>query len=133
MKYLKSYLNWLYHKVNISEKEYVSQIKEGEVYWCAIGENIGSEENGKGSDFCRPVLVFKKFNNQIFWGLPMSTKNKESKYYVKVTLKNIIQSVMISQLRILDTKRLDKKIGYISKADMDKVLMSVLEILHPPR
>jgi hypothetical protein len=34
MKYLKLYLNWLYHKVNLSEKEYVSQIKEGEVYFC---------------------------------------------------------------------------------------------------
>lgn len=123
------FIDWIHIKININSKERVSQIKEMEVYWCALGENIGDEENGKGCDFCRPVLVFKKFNNSIFWGIPMSTKNKENPYYVKVTLKDVRQSVMISQLRIFDTRRLDKKIGYISREDFIAVKNSIINLI----
>lgn len=123
---LKSFIDWIYAKIRIDEKERkINSIKEGEVYWCSLGKNIGDEENGKGYDFRRPVLIFKKFNNNIFWGVPMSTKNKESKYYVRVLLKDVEQSAMISQLRILDTKRLDLYIGYISKSDFIKIQTSI--------
>ncbi len=101
-----------------------------EVYWCSIGENIGDEENGKGLKFRRPVLVFKKFNNNIFWAIPLTTKNKDNKYYVKVLLKDEAVSAMISQLRIIDTKRLDQKIGYISKSDYFKVKQEIIKIIN---
>lgn len=125
----KRFIDWIYLKNNIDKKERFIQIKEGEVYWCFLGENIGDEENGKGDVFRRPVLVFKKFNNSIFWGIPMSTKNKDSIYYVKVLLKDVEQSAMVSQLRILDTKRLDVNIGYISKIDFLRVQDSVINII----
>ena len=41
--------------------------KEGEVWMISVGKNIGFEQNGSGSNFSRPVLVIKKFNNQMFW------------------------------------------------------------------
>ena len=94
-----------------------------------MGENVGDEENGKGDVFRRPVLVFKKFNNNIFWGMPMSTKSKESIYYMKVTLKDVEQSVILSQLRLLDTKRLDTKIGFLSEIDFLRVQDSIVDII----
>ncbi len=33
---------------------------EREVWWCALGENIGDEENGKNELFERPVLIIRK-------------------------------------------------------------------------
>ena len=113
----------------MDQKYRSSQINEGEVYWCSLGENIGDEENGKGSEFSRPVLIFKKFNNNIFLGIPMSTKNKESVYYVTVRLEYLIRSVIISQIRILDTKRLMKKIGYIPREDLERVKDSVIKLI----
>jgi len=32
----------------------------------SLGKNIGYEQDGNGSGFSRPVLVVKKFNNQMF-------------------------------------------------------------------
>ena len=49
---------------------------EREVWWCTIGSNVGFEQDGKGEKFARPVLIFKKFNKEIFWALPLSTKIK---------------------------------------------------------
>jgi len=40
--------------------------KEGEVWMSSIGRNIGFEQNGSSDNFSRPVLVVKKFNNQMF-------------------------------------------------------------------
>ncbi|MEN9604910.1 MAG: hypothetical protein RJB39_595 [Candidatus Parcubacteria bacterium] len=125
----KEFIRWMQNKIKIDRKRRMIIINQGEVYWCALGENVGDEENGKGGQFRRPVLVFKKFNNNIFWGIPMSTKNKENPYYIKVLLKDVVQSAIISQLRILDTKRLDYKIGYVSKTDFDLIKNKIMEVI----
>ncbi len=126
---LKRFIEWIQNKINLDTKERIIEINQGEVYWCALGENIGDEENGKGDNFRRPVLVLKKFNKNIFWGVPLSTKNKDNIYYIRVLLKNIEQSAMISQLRVLDTKRLDKKIGYISRKDFVDIQNAIIKTL----
>lgn len=41
--------------------------KERDVWWVCLGHNIGFEEDGKGQNFSRPVLVIKGFNKQMFW------------------------------------------------------------------
>jgi mRNA interferase MazF len=46
--------------------------KEGEVWMCSLGKNIGYEQNGTNENFSRPVLIVKKFNNHIFWSVPLS-------------------------------------------------------------
>lgn len=129
MNTLETFKEWLYYKFKISNLERKYVIKQGEVYWCSLGVNVGDEQNGKGLYFRRPVLIFKKFNNNIFLGIPLSTKNKDNKYYITVTIKDITQSVMISQLRVIDTKRLDEKIGYISKKDFDSVQKEVVSMI----
>ena len=126
---LKRFIEWIQNKINLDTKERIIEINQGEVYWCALGENIGDEENGKGDNFRRPVLVLKKVNKNIFWGVPLSTKNKDNIYYIRVLLKNIEQSAMISQLRVLDTKRLDKKIGYISRKDFVDIQNAIINTL----
>ncbi len=125
----KKFISWIFNKIIIDRTNTNIEIKEHEVYWCSLGENIGFEQDGKGDDFRRPVLIFKKFNNNLFWGIPMSTKNKNNRYYVKILLKDIKQSAMVSQLRILDSKRLDQYIGYISKSDFIKIQNRIIDII----
>jgi len=88
---------------------------EREVWWCFLGANIGFEQDGS-SEFVRPILVFKKFNNKVFWALPLSTKVKEGKFYSPVNLEDAIPRVAIlSQLRLMDAKRLRDKVGMVSE------------------
>ena len=127
---IKHFIDWIITKIIIVKTQRKDLIiNEYQVFWCSLGENVGDEENGKGYIFRRPVLIFKKFNNNLFWGIPMSTKNKDNKYYVKVLLKGIEQSAMISQLRVLDSKRLDQYIGYVSKADFIKIQNRIIDII----
>ena len=104
--------------------------KEREIWWITLGLNIGDEEDGKGEMFARPVLVVKKFNNNIFWGCALSTKIKEgNNYYITVNTKEGPQSVIISQLRLCDTKRLGEKMDIISKVDFLKIKTAIKELL----
>lgn len=104
--------------------------KERDISWISFGINIGDEEDGKGQYFERPVLVIKKFNNNLFWGCALSTKIKDNNpYYLKVSTKEGLQSVIISQLRLYDTKRLHGKIGFVSKDDFQKIKTAIKKLL----
>jgi len=69
-----------------------------------VGANVGFEEDGKNGNFVRPVLIVKKFNRELFLGAPMSTKLKDNKYYILVTVKGNTVSVMTSQIRVFSSK-----------------------------
>lgn len=47
-------------KKNIHRKRSKFYIKHREIRYAHVGVNVGFEEDGKGSDFKRPVLVLKK-------------------------------------------------------------------------
>ncbi|MEI6057566.1 MAG: type II toxin-antitoxin system PemK/MazF family toxin [bacterium] len=107
-----------------------------EVWWCSVGENVGYEEDGKGKNFARPVLVFKKFNKEIFWALPLSTQVKGVKFYSPVHLPDKLERVaIISQLRLTDAKRLIDRIGIITAEnylDIQKAVINLCDLQPPP-
>lgn len=55
--------------------------QEKEVWFINLGKNIGFEQNGVGDDFARPVLILKRFNNKMFWVIPLSSKQKNFDFY----------------------------------------------------
>ncbi len=104
--------------------------KEREIWWIYAGLNIGDEEDGKGERFERPILVIKKFNQHLFWGCSLSTKIKPSnKFYYPIQTALGLRSVIISQLRVYDTKRLDRKVLVISTTVFNQVKTAIKELL----
>ena len=84
--------------------------KEGEVWMCSLGKNIGFEQNGGGSNFSRPILIVKKFNNHMFWAIPLSTKQKAFDFYFNFKdPHNNKVSAIIAQLKLVSVKRLRRK------------------------
>lgn len=77
-----------------------------------MGKNIGFEQDGKGEEFLRPVLIFKKFNKQLFWGIPLTRKDKKGAYYLTLPeMRGHTNTLILSQLRLFDAKRLRYQIG----------------------
>ncbi len=110
----KNFEEWSALKQKIDTKNNPT-FKEGEIWWCSIGLNIGHEENGKNQLFNRPVLVVRKFNRNIFLGIPLTSKIKENKFYHIIYFKDKNQSAMMSQIRVWESKRLTHKMGEIMK------------------
>jgi mRNA interferase MazF len=93
----------------------------GQVWWCAIGVNIGREQDGKNAQFERPILIFRKFGAETFLGLPLSTTHKEGIFYSSFTLNGRKSSVLLSQARVLSQHRLLRNMGRVTATDMKRI------------
>lgn len=119
MEILKRFLEWFTLKEKLHSNSQIPPFfKEGEVWWCSLGENIGYEMNGKSKLFSRPVLVFRKISRNTFLAIPLSTKPQKIKdWYVTITLNGKENSAILSQVRVIDYRRMWSKSGKISVQD----------------
>jgi mRNA interferase MazF len=76
----KEFDRWNLRKQEIDATSKEIRFHEREIWWCSIGVNIGSEQHSQTGDFSRPVIIFKKWTPQIFWGIPLTTKIKKIKF-----------------------------------------------------
>jgi mRNA interferase MazF len=90
-----------------------------EVWWCAVGLNVGVETDGKHRNFERPILVFRKFNKEMFWGIPLTSNKKDGVFYEQISHDGGISWALLSQLKTFSTKRLLRKIGRISESEFE--------------
>ncbi len=104
------------------QESFPPYLKERDIWWASIGKNIGHEQNGKNEKFERPVLLIKKFNKRLFWGVPLTTQLKTNICYIEFEFKKRKQAAMITQLRIFDANRVTRKLGRISQGDFLKNL-----------
>lgn len=128
-EYLKIFRAWFKLKVLLWKKDKDSIIfKQGDIWWCSVGMNLGEEIFGKGEKFTRPVLVYRKFTSNSFLGLPLTSKEKRGSWYVRISLHGKKSWVILNQARIFDKKRLTNKIGALDDTDVKKVKGSFLKL-----
>ena len=78
----------------------------------------------------RPVVILKKFNNEICWCVPLTTREKKGKHYFSFDFGTKEKSTAIlSQLRLLDVKRLQYKIGNIDQKDFEELKRKIRQFL----
>ena len=125
----KDFQKW--HKAKKELDKNLSRLffHEREVWWCSTGLNIGFEQDGRGEYFARPILIFKKFNNEVFWAIPLNTKIKKGKFYVSIELGDgVPRVVIISQLRLMDAKRLIDKMSTVSDDNYKLIQKAVINL-----
>lgn len=112
---------WNEVKKGVESENILVGFKNRDIFYMNMGKNIGYEQDGKGENFVRPVVVVKGFNKDIFFGIPLSTKLKEGKFYYQFSFKKqdevVTNIALLSQMRLFSTKRLLNKIGVISTED----------------
>jgi hypothetical protein len=114
-------------------KEQSVYFHEREIWFAHLGKNVGFEENGKGDDFLRPILIFKKFNQHCFLGIPCTGKQKKGKYFLPILdIKRQPQCLILSQIRFLDIKRLKYKLAEISTKEFN-IVISKMNIILPQK
>lgn len=87
-----------------------------EIWWCSLGLNIGSEQDGTGEEFDRPVLILKGLSQETCYIIPLTTSPRIHKARVPIGLvSGQLASALLSQIRVIDTKRLVEKIGFLDK------------------
>jgi mRNA interferase MazF len=102
---------------------------EREIWWCSVGINIGVEANGKHGKFERPVLILKKFNGQMIWIVPLTSKQKSGEYFEKIEHEKGISYACVTQMRIIGTGRLLRKLGTVSEQHFENVKQKIIILL----
>jgi len=135
----KDFQGWHGLKSSIDDRRFIPFFREREIWWCSIGANVGVEEDGKNCLFERPVLIFRKFNREMFWGLPMTSGQKVGKCYHALLVFGKMRTVLLSQQRVFSGKRLMRRIGkmswqqYVALNDRYKGLFNETDPLRDPR
>jgi mRNA interferase MazF len=120
-EYILALIDWLKVAVLLRKKNKKLLFKEGEVWWCSIGMNVGVEIYGKGPKFTRPVLIYKKFSQNSFFGIPLTSQQKEGDWYVPISFNKKHGMIVLNQGRTLDMKRLVSKMGEIDYENFETV------------
>src|SRR3989338_11105459 len=138
MKTKKDFRKWHDKKAEVNNIEQRPFFHEREIWCCALGTNIGFEQDGGGEDFLRPVIVFRKFNNEIFWAIPLTQTRKNTVFYFQFNIvqfedgkevKKILSTAILSQIRLIDASRLSHKLGDIGSVNFESLKKKLKALL----
>lgn len=125
----KFFKDWILLKEKLHNDKRVFLVSEGDVWWCAVGENVGVEICGKGKTFVRPVLVVRKFGKFSFLGVPLTSQNHKGSWYVSFRFKNKKQIAVLSQIETISVLRLYNKMGTVPNSDLDLVKEGIYKLI----
>lgn len=101
-----------------------------EICWCSLGVNVGFEQDGDGKEYQRPVLIFKGFSRNTCLIFPLTTSVKKHKMRIPVGMVDGKEaSVIISQPKLIDTKRLVERIDFLDKEIFENIRKAVKDLL----
>ena len=87
-----------------------------EIWWCRLGVNIGTEQDGKGKKYVRPCVIIYSFGKDACLVIPLTTSTRTHPLRIDIgTVYGEPAKANISQMRVIDTRRLLKKIEFLDK------------------
>lgn len=121
---------WNQIKKTLGTKNREVYVQERDVVFLKLGKNVGHEQDGAGDKFLRPVLVVKKFNNRLFWGVPLTSQNKNNPYHFALgTIKGKKNWAILSQGKTFDTARIQHKIARLDTTYFQAVKKAIAKVL----
>lgn len=127
----KEFDRWNKRKKKVNAREEKVRFHEREVWWCSLGVNVGSEQDGINDNFERPVVVIRNFNGRVLWAVPLTrTFKRYSPYYFPLQRDaDGISAAVVSQLRLIDSKRLIRKIGTLDDTQYRELIYWIINLL----
>ena len=112
----KDFDKWNKIKKDIHYKSESKFYHNREIWWCNLGINIGSEQDGDEKNYSRPVLILRGLSLNTCIIIPLTTSLEKHKMRISIgKVQGKQASVIISQIKVVDTKRLIYKISFIDK------------------
>jgi mRNA-degrading endonuclease toxin of MazEF toxin-antitoxin module len=125
----KDFNKWNNKKQTIHDSGEYKLYHAREIWWCSLGVNVGSEQDGTGENAERPVLIVKGLSKQTCIIVPLTSSPEKHKMRVPIgKIDGRQASVIISQIRVVDTKRLINKLGFIEANVFREITKTLREL-----
>ncbi len=119
---MKQFFEWIGLKERLHNIEHKPPlVSQGDIWWVSIGENVGSEVNGKSKLFSRPVIIFKKLAHGFYFVIPTTTQVRDGSWYVKFRQQERDMVACLHQSRAIDYRRLSSKLGTLDDEDYSRI------------
>ena len=97
-----------------------------DIRWCSLGINVGFEQDGTSDLYRRPVLVIKGFSLHVCLIVPLTTSTKKNPYHIDVgVIDGREASVIVSQIRLIDTKRLHDRLAVLDRGKFEEIRKAI--------
>jgi len=127
---MKDFNLWNENKKELDKQENIKYFREWQIWYISMWINIWFEQDWKWKKFERPILILKKFNKDIFLGIPTTTIKKNQKFYFNIwKIKWKENYLILSQIRLFSSKRLINIIWWINKILLKQVKQKISKIL----
>jgi mRNA-degrading endonuclease toxin of MazEF toxin-antitoxin module len=128
--YIKDFDGWNNLKKQIHNEKPNRFYHRQEIWWCSLGLNIGFEHDGAGVKYQRPVLILKGLSPNTCLVAPLTSSTYTHPLRIPIGfVADRKASVVISQIRIIDTKRLTERICFMNKETFESVRKAVKDML----
>ena len=125
----KDFESWNKLKKVLNEKLNIPFANSREIWWCSLGLNIGTEEDGKNELFERPIIILKVLNKNTLRIAPLTSKPKSDEHHFSVSYHNRVGSVILSQIKTISSKRLSRKLTRLDKDQFEKLINRIREVI----
>ena len=116
-----------------NEVKKIRLFKQRDIFFINMGQNVGFEQNGKGENFVRPIIILKKITNQMFLGIPLSSQLKKGDWFFEFefdTKDDVSRNIaIIPQIKMFSSRRLLNKIGVIKTKDFEILKQKVKDFI----
>jgi mRNA interferase MazF len=93
-----------------------------EIWWCRFGVNVGTEQDGKGEWYVRPCVILRGFGPDACLVVPLTKSARKHALRISVGfIEGFEARANLSQMRVVDTRRLEAKIGFLEKSVFSKL------------
>ena len=113
---MKDFDEWNKKKKQIQKKDVELYYHTREIWWCYLGLNVGCEQDGGEEQFLRPVVIIRAFGYSSCLIIPLTKSCK--KHSLRIPVGEVLDekaTAILSQMKVIDTKRLLEKIGVLNK------------------
>lgn len=125
----KNFEAWIALKQTVDAERERPSVRKAEVRWCAIGHNVGSEIDGKGTLFARPVIILQVLSPNTCLVLPLTHSAKTGRFIYEFEFQSERIKARLDQVRVVDLKRLKAKVGELSAAKLEEITRHTITFL----
>jgi len=126
----KDFNQWNEKKKDLHNRFHVPFFHAREIWWCALGLNVGYEQDGSGQEYSRPVVILKGMSRNTFIAVPLTSS--EESHPMRISIGEVAGKearALLSQIRVIDAKRLVRKIMHLDREIFDKIKKTIKDML----
>ena len=98
-EYIKRFDQWNMYSKSLNSGEFKGFFRGREIWWCALGVNIGSEQDGTSDSFERTVLIIRSTRKDLLVVVPFTTKIADRPYRIYSESTGTPSQLLLDQLK----------------------------------